>query len=781
MKSAFDAIAYWVIDYYLAATFVLAVVAVAQRMIQQPARRLALYWGSLVGLTLLALLCILPGWPRIDVRAVAAAVPEASSRVTAVFPSFALSHRAAAGSAGGASLSAGSAAFWSQLADRDLGPARLFVLVIFAVGCLLTGFRIIHGVLAARRLRLGSSRAPRSIVAVLEALVGREPCPELLVTRSHPIPIVTGALRPRILLPPQFAEKERPDDCRSVLAHEWAHIQNGDLWLLALDRWLLPLLCLHPLYWRLRRSVRDDQELLADSFAASHSSRTDYADMLVRWARRLVDEKRARQLAAALGVWDRPTRLADRISRLLQTNTRLELRCPRVWRVGSLLALTALPVMLSTATIRPDAPRSSPAMPCATARRAASPECCRFREVVDPIHEADRTQHAFEQPAITEVERLGGSVKSEWHGPISFVTAVNMVFHFTEDGRRVENKLSSDEALRDIARFCHLKMLTLAGRQITDLGLQQMSTLHELNYLILRDARWVSPAGLAQVAKMTQLRRLELTNAPFGDGPFAHLTALQSLEELTVEGSPLSQESLAVAARLPNLRSLSLDLPNRTIGREALTGLRPMEHLTRLSLHCAAISDDAVSELAAFKHLRWLSLGDSHINPGAVAELSRSLPQLSVQSTLPGRGRVAAEQTHSEVRRDDGVLARVREFAGLVRQSPSRAARLMSARREEAQYRIFWLRNYPSLKNVDWQLVFVEPNAALAVSSGFSNRLGATLVFTCRLRKLGEEWKIEDLSATCAGGIDKKVLQFASSFPQAKAADEWIDFMAHVR
>src|ERR1700733_6798072 len=355
MKSAFDAIAFWLIDYYIAATIVLIVVMLAQRAISQPARRLALHWGGLVGLALLVFLCALPGWPRIDVKLLAQAVPqsadpshlikihatkskieadesESQDRGTAAStlpistagqplsskstphglsaPALSPAHRTLTDrersefskAATVVATPVEAAGFFGRLASRDFWAIRAFALAFFTLGSILTVFRVVHGLLAARSVRLSASRAPRRIVAELEKLAGEERCPELLISESHPVPIVTGTLKPRILLPPQFAERERPDDCRSVLAHELAHIQNGELWRLTLDRWLLPLFWMHPLYLRLRRSLRDDQELLADSFAASHSSRTDYADMLVRWARRLVAEKQARQLAAAVGV-----------------------------------------------------------------------------------------------------------------------------------------------------------------------------------------------------------------------------------------------------------------------------------------------------------------------------------------------------------------------------------------------------------------------------------------------------------------------------------------------
>ena len=831
MTSGFDAIAFWLIDYYIAATVVLLVVAAAQRRISQPARRLALHWGALVGLVLLGFLCAVPAWPRIDVTKIVQAIPAAvfqpPHQVTPKISTLdvdagelADSQRVPPGSSiaaperqrepkstpnasprlaskgpkglsrdaqhaprpvrAVAPLAAEPEGFFRGLSGY-LGPARLLALAIFAVGSLLTAARVLHGLLAARNIRRSASQAPRSVVAELEKLVGEARCPGLLVSHSHPVPIVTGTLRPNILLPPQFAERERPDDCRSVLAHELAHIQNGDLWLLALDRWLLPLFWLHPIYVRLRRSLRDDQELLADASAATHSSRTDYADMLVRWARRLMAEKQAQQLTTAVGAWDGPTRLAARISRLLHHNQRLELCCPRLWRVGSLLSLIMLPVLLSTATIRPDVRPSSSfgagliARTFAPAPRCSS--CCRGPSAIAPSPE-ERVCYSMEQPAVAQIQRLGGSVKRQPIGGRSFVTEVNMVFHYTEDGYRVENTIFSEGALQHLAKLTHLRVLALADGQITNNGLQQLAASNELESLSLWDARYLSCPGVAQLAKLPRLRRLELTKAPIGDSSFARLAAVPNLEELSVEGSNLTEASLETAARMSHLRSLSLDLGARAIGREALSHLQALTNLRRLTLHCSEISDEALVEINALTNLRLLSLGDSRVSRHALAALRRSLPDLVVQTaqqTLRPRSCGCSKEARNDAPRAEEILSKVRQFSGLVKDSRSKAARLMADRPEDAHGKVLALRIYPSLVNVDWKLAFVDSNAALAVSSEFSNRCGATLAFTCRLSRIDDEWKIEDLRATSVGeGVDRMVVQFASAYPKARASDEWL-------
>jgi beta-lactamase regulating signal transducer with metallopeptidase domain len=811
MRSAFDAMAYWLIDYYVAAMVVLTVVGVIQRAIRQPARRMAVHWGTLVGLALLVFLCVLPGWPRVRVMGIVRATPDAvaepapkrsgtdsNNRLTTpttadssidgssrqrsidskaprpllpqnggwvVLPNDAVPAAKVPRAAPAPSEPAG---LWGWVANRDWGLVRLTALAIFVLGWVLTTFRVVHGLIAARRVRLDAFEAPQSVVAELKKLVGNGRCPELLVSCSHPIPIVIGTLRPKILLPPQFAEKERPDDCRSVLAHELAHVHNGDLWLLALDRWLLPLLWMHPLYLRLRRSLRDDQELLADSVAASHSSRADYADMLVRWARRLAAEKQALQLSAAVGVWDRPTRLHDRIARLLHPSQRLELYCPRFWRMGSLLSLIALPTLLSTATVCPESPRWSDIFASLTSQPESNRNatCCHHRCSAAPA--TPPTPYFREQPAMAQILRLGGSIKSGRIGNLSFVTEVNMLFHETKDGQRVANKTIAEAPLPDLATFSHLRVLSLAGSQVTDSGLRKLSTLTELESLTLRDAHHLTEAGIAELARLPQLRRLELTNAHFEDVALDRLAGMRTLEELSVEGRNLSDETIEIAARMPNLRSLSLDLPNSQVDREAVISLHALPKLACLNLRCLEIPDDALFAVKSLASLRSLSLGDSRVSRRALARLRRSLPDLAVQTsrqTVRTRSRVSSEQTKNEAPRPNQALAQA-----------GSSIPAMAAHPDDSQTRIFTLRFYPPFTKVEWKLTFVDSNVASSMSREFVIRIDATLVFRCRLRRVGSDWKAEQFELTSIrDGVEEPIDGSDATLRWGRASKEWTE------
>ena len=205
------------------------------------------------------------------------------------------------------------------------------------------------------------------------------------------------------------------------------------------------------------------------------------------------------------------------------------------------------------------------------------------------------------------------------------------------------------------------------------------------------------------------------------------------------------------------------------------------------SLHWqAGISDEALNGIRSLTGLRLLALGDSRVSSVALGSLRRSLPDLTVQMsqhTLRPLSADSGKNFSDDTGGAPEIVATIRQFTRLVARPQSRAAQLMTERPEVAQIRIAALRIYPSLKNVDWKLAYVGSNAALAVSSEFSESLcGGDLVFTCRLHRLGNEWKIDELVATSVrDGVGQTVVQFASANPKARATDAWLASPANVR
>jgi hypothetical protein len=194
--------------------------------------------------------------------------------------------------------------------------------------------------LTRRMIRGARAACPRVERLAREVLGERARRVRVCVSRRTARPLAVGVARASIVLPEDFVAREGDEGIRMAIAHEWAHIANGDLVFLAMVRWLDLVLLAHPLYWWVRRCLRREQELLADSRACAAGDRCTYAALLVRWARA---GRSMRVLpAGAIGLWGRGGLLRQRVLRLLDGSAPVEPRCSTAWRWGVRLAAVSV-------------------------------------------------------------------------------------------------------------------------------------------------------------------------------------------------------------------------------------------------------------------------------------------------------------------------------------------------------------------------------------------------------------------------------------------------------
>jgi beta-lactamase regulating signal transducer with metallopeptidase domain/5-hydroxyisourate hydrolase-like protein (transthyretin family) len=402
MTAWMEPFAFWLADVYLAATIVLLATAAILALVKQPALRMAVAWGIVPGLLLVACLCLAANrphvrlWPASPVKTNSAAqnsmtsrrlyagglpaAPDARIKTAGVKPAAHRGDSTQATETDDDFSPSSSAPIVAEsksptvddpdhlrlerfeaipVADLEPNPpvwvSRLVVGVVwtFLAGSVIMASRLALGVWRASRLVRESEPAPQACLDELHALVRapRRP-PRLRVNRRLLTPVATGAIAPAILLPAESTHGGEPHALRAVLAHEWTHIKNGDLWLLALDRIVLPLLWAHPLYWWTRRRFRADQEFLADAAAAAQIGAADYAALLVHWARK-VTEQRSLTASTAVGIWERPAGLTERVTTLLADCNREVVRTSGRTRVGVAAALALLSLAAATISLRP--------------------------------------------------------------------------------------------------------------------------------------------------------------------------------------------------------------------------------------------------------------------------------------------------------------------------------------------------------------------------------------------------------------------------------------------
>lgn len=362
MNDAFTWLTQWLMDVLLLGSALLLLGHAGCALLRQPAQRMTLAWGVLLGLLLLILLAACPAWPRQSfwpelpaVDVVAETQPpviqldSATTAAIAPLPNVGLSPDLPR-----QELAETQAAPTRPLAEPP-SPLAVSLFHLWSCGAALALGWIALGAWQAVRLLRRSHQSPAWAQQELAEIARKRRQPQLRVSPGIATAVALGASRPHILLPAASVQPENAAGVRAALSHEWAHIRHGDLWLLALERLLLPVFFWHPLFWLFRRRIRFDQELLADAAAAGEQP-VEYAEALLAWAKSAMASPARPPLGiAALSLWENPRSLSRRVEMVLQAN-KSQLSSPsRPWRFVVLTSMLAAVLGLSLFTLRPTA------------------------------------------------------------------------------------------------------------------------------------------------------------------------------------------------------------------------------------------------------------------------------------------------------------------------------------------------------------------------------------------------------------------------------------------
>ena len=357
MNAFSEMLAPWLADFFLLSTLLLAVVLAVGWCVGQPSRRMAIARPTLAALVLLTGLCALPSWSLVHLLTENAAVEDAGE----------LSNLPAAPSLGQSTMKIAPTPPVETQSSPTIAPPALsapeakpmawttLLVGSYLCGCVLTILWQASGGVLARRLISEAAPAPPQLQALLRDVgeTGKRLATLAVSSRIH-TPAAIGVFRPTILLPQTMLQSQE-ESLRPILAHELAHIRHGDLRMLAAVRGLMILLWPQPLYWLLRRQIRRDQETLADAAAAEVTSRSDFAEQLVAWARVASESPGAPapRLASSVGLWESPSQLKRRVAMLLDERFHVLRNCSRQWRVGTVFVMAGFAIGLSFVSIWP--------------------------------------------------------------------------------------------------------------------------------------------------------------------------------------------------------------------------------------------------------------------------------------------------------------------------------------------------------------------------------------------------------------------------------------------
>lgn len=127
------------------------------------------------------------------------------------------------------------------------------------------------------------------------------------------------------------------------------------------------------------------------------------------------------------------------------------------------------------------------------------------------------------------------------------------------------------------------------------------------------------------------VRRIYLRNCDINDDSLKRLVGLTHLQYLSLEGSKISGDGLAILKSLPALKSLSLN--DTKITDESLKHLVVLKNLTILLLNDTDISDEGTTTLALLPRLEWLYLNRTKVTDSSMKKLG-DLSELRFLSLL---------------------------------------------------------------------------------------------------------------------------------------------------
>jgi len=233
------------------------------------------------------------------------------------------------------------------LVTRENLPAWLAALAA-AVSCLLLlrlGFGLFAAARAARRATPAhDARLERMLIAARRRLAIEHPV-RLALADGLGIPVVTGLLRPTLVLPGEAARW--PDErLQAVLLHELAHVRRGDGLSLMVARITSAIFWFHPLVWTLVRAMRRECERACDDVVLASGFRaSDYADHLLSIARGAA----GRRIPGLTLAFARTSNLEGRLLTVLRGDLR---RGPASARVRWAVTLAALLLVLPLSAVK---------------------------------------------------------------------------------------------------------------------------------------------------------------------------------------------------------------------------------------------------------------------------------------------------------------------------------------------------------------------------------------------------------------------------------------------
>ncbi|NQT83537.1 hypothetical protein HQ563_10955 [bacterium] len=517
----------------------------------------------------------------------------------------------------------------------------------------------------SRRIVKSSRPAPNWARVMLKRVAADLQCRQNVPLRCSAevcSPLLTGILKPSIMLPQSMVGEDSAADLEAVLAHELTHLRSRDLLWSRFIQSVSVILWFHPLVWRIRAAHSTSCEQVCDAVAAHYVGDSEvYSGTLARVALGVLSQRRA---LAGIPMARRP-----------QIGRRLAMLKKKIWasevqrRSAVVLLLTGSILVVGLAGLK--LTRADNGSAYASARATSR------RELAEPREAGSRVVHfprdrslgklktkdtTTDQPVsaldfgraeyegwdylgqakgdvtVPAGKRLGLWVDSTALNDLSGLRYLgpNDLYILWLPGGGERGSRPDDRCMAHIGGLTGLKVLMLTNSDVSHLGLARVRGLKWLTKLYLKSER-LNDAGLAHLSEMISLRILEVMSPQITDAGLTHLAKLRSLSELYVWAPKVRGPGLVHLAKLPSL--INLSLAGNHFGDDGLKYLKNIPSVTKLSLEgILNLSDAGMKHVGNFVQLTDLSLGHTSISGKGLAHLSTltKLESLRLYNVLIG-------------------------------------------------------------------------------------------------------------------------------------------------
>ncbi|MFV1968370.1 MAG: hypothetical protein ACC628_23335 [Pirellulaceae bacterium] len=225
-------------------------------------------------------------------------------------------------------------------------------------------------------------------------------------------------------------------------------------------------------------------------------------------------------------------------------------------------------------------------------------------------------------PELKKLRLAVSTVAPETIGELTSLTQLNELL--------LQDASIEDGALEELLHAMPaLQRLTLRRlSKITDAGVAAVAACAELEVLALIEMNQVTGATLDQLQNIERLRSLDLRNCgQLSAADFEKLISLDRLEDLKIGGPIANDEVLSTVARLPSITSLTVEDGEVTgEGLQQLARARALAgRLRSLSFaRCFGVTDAALVVLGDFPKLETVALRDLMITGSFLKTLRES-------------------------------------------------------------------------------------------------------------------------------------------------------------